>query len=57
MVIRPRPTCPIVTLLATCAVLASLSSGAQAQAQPRQPDWQLGGVLDVAASSREIAFG
>jgi hypothetical protein len=57
MFIRPRPTCPIVTLLATCAVLASLSSGAQAQAQPRQPDWQLGGVLDVAASSREIAFG
>lgn len=57
MVIRPRPICPIVTLLATCAVLAGLSSGTQAQAQPRQPDWQLGGVLDVAASSREIAFG
>jgi len=55
MTTRPRLHRFIASLLATCAWLAFLPS--EAQAQPRQPGWEIGGVLDLATSSHAIAFG
>jgi len=57
MATRLRPTHASAALLATCAALAGLAPRAHAQGPLHQPGWELGGVFDVAATSREIAFG
>ena len=57
MATRLRPTHASAALLVTCAALAGLAPRAHAQGPLHQPGWELGGVFDVAATSREIAFG